>query len=207
MIRRALPIAATGALVATLLAAVAASAATRFYMERMWVMVALNNSPWSVANGVRALDCKGVGSSRRDAAYQQTYTSFRCTIVDNDGSAPRGEALVKPTGPEAVRVVRALSGNPPPDRPIGKLPRGKGRIRSSDVAALLKQSGWAKSHDYLSAVCYGVGPFDAKKGLNIAGAYFGAFVCRTTVGGGAPSNVLLVATSGRRSVRVARTLV
>jgi hypothetical protein len=200
-------VALAGALVATALGAVPASGAKQFYMARMWVLVALNNSAWSVGNGVRALDCVGVGTPRRDAAYQQTYTSFRCTIVDDAGSAPRGEALVKPTGPEAVRVVRAISGDPPPDRPIGRIPPGKGRIRSSDVAALLKQSTWAKSHDYTRAVCYGVGRFDAKKGINIAGAYFGAFVCHTTAGGDAPSNVLLVATSGRNAVRVARTLV
>jgi hypothetical protein len=206
VIRRALPTAVAGALLAVLLAAVPASAAT-FYMQRNFVLVALNNSAWSVANGVRAPDCTGVGPSRRDAAFQKTYASYRCTVINTDGSAPRGEILVSPTGPEAVRVVRTVSGDSPPDRPIANIPRGKGRIRSSDVAALLKKSAWARTHAYLSAVCYGVGPFDAQTGIDIAGAYFGAFVCRTTVGGGARSNVLLVATSGRRSVRVARTLV
>lgn len=181
--------------------------AKRFHMQTGFVLVALNNSPWSVGNGVRALECTGIGKPRRDAAFQSTWSSFRCTVVDAAGSAARGVALVKPVGPEAVSVVRAISGNPPPDWPLGKIPKGKGRTRSSDVAARLTKSDWAKTHDYLGAVCYGVGPFDAQVGIDTAGAYFGAFVCRITVGGGGPSNVLLVETSGKRSVRVTRTLV
>jgi hypothetical protein len=38
--------------------------------------------------------------------------------------------------------------------------------------------------------------------LNIAGAYFSAFVCRTR----SPSQVVLVATAGKRGVRVVRKL-
>jgi hypothetical protein len=202
--RLALSALALAVLAATLVAAAPASAAKRFYIERGFVMVALNNSAWSLGNGVRASDCTGTGPARRDAAYQSTYASFQCTVVDDTGGA-RGVALVEPIGPEAVRVARAISGDPPPDRPIGAIPRGSRRIRSSEVAALLQRSTWAKSHPYAYAVCYGVGPFDAVKGINVAGAYFSAFVCKTNAPAGTPA-VVLVATSGKKAVRVVREL-
>jgi hypothetical protein len=63
----------------------------------------------------------------------------------------------------------------------------------------------AKTHPCAYAVCYGVGPFDAIKGLTNAGAYFSAFVCKTTAPVGT-SAVVLVATAGKQAVRIVREL-
>jgi hypothetical protein len=193
------------ALVATMLAAAPATAGARFYVEQLFVAVDLNTSPWAVGNDVLALDCKGLGRSRRDGALQRTYASFRCAVIQNSDGRDRGAVLVVPTGPESVRVARALSGDPPPDRPIGPVPHGAARIRSADVPPLLQRSRWARGHRFVAARCYGVGPFVEAVGIGTAGAYFGAFVCKTTVPG-ERGEVVLVATTGTRSVRVARKL-
>ncbi|HST41490.1 MAG TPA: hypothetical protein VLK58_18375 [Conexibacter sp.] len=74
--------------------AASAAEAKRFQMQTGFVLVALNNSPWAVGNGVRAPECRGIGKPRRDAAFQSTWSSFRCTVVDAAGGAARGVALV-----------------------------------------------------------------------------------------------------------------
>jgi hypothetical protein len=158
-----------------LLASTASAAPARsFWVSELFAGTWLNESPWALSNEVQALNCEGIGKAKPDAAYQNTYSSFRCEVHANSDNATLGEVLVAPAGPEFMRAVRSLSGNPPLYRPIGPIPNGKAQLRSADVPALLDRSRWAKHHEFASARCFGVGPFSEIKGLNVAGFYFTA---------------------------------
>jgi hypothetical protein len=190
-----------------LLACTAAAAPARgFWVEAPFAGIWLSESPWALSNHVDALNCEGIGKAKRDAAYQNTYTSFRCEVHAEEDGASVGEVLVKPAGPEFMRVARWLSGGPLPEPNIGPIPKGRGPLRSSDVPPLLESSRWAKNHEFAAARCFGIGPFEETKGVNVAGFYFTAFVCRTTVVEG-EDHVLLVTSTGGRAVRVVRVLV
>jgi hypothetical protein len=197
----------TAVLLGLVLVACAASGAQArsFSVSELFAGTWLNETPWALSNEVDVLNCRGIGKPKRDAAYQKTYSSFRCEVHADADNATLGEVLVAPAGPEDMRVVRPLSGSPPPYSPIGPVPKGKAPLRSADVPLLLERSGWAKHHEFAAARCFGVGPFSAVKGVNVAGFYFTAFVCRTTVVEG-EDQVLLVTSSGRKAVRVARVL-
>lgn len=184
-----------------------AASARTFWVEELFAGAWLNESPWALSNQVQAIDCRGVGKARRDAAYQDTYTSFRCDVRADSDNTRLGEVLVVPAGPEFLRVVRPLSGNPPPYKPIGPIPRGSGpTMRSSDVPPLLDRTRWARRDRYDAARCFGIGRFAEVKGIGSAGFYFTAFVCRTAKYGG-QAHVLLVTSARGQAVRVVRVLV
>jgi hypothetical protein len=189
-----------------LLACTAAAAPARgFWVEEPFAGIWLSESPWALSNHVDALNCEGIGKPERDAAYQSTYTSFRCEVRAEEDGAMVGEVLVKPAGPEFMRVARWLSGTPLPEPKIGPITNGRGPLRSSDVPPLVESSRWGKDNEFAAARCFGIGPFKETKGVNVAGFYFTAFVCRTTVVEG-EDHVLLVTSTGGSAVRVVRVL-
>jgi hypothetical protein len=177
-----------------------AQAATKHYISRGLADTSLNVSPWAKVNAVEA-SCVGTGPSRRDVIKRKLYASFRCTVKAADGGAPRGNVMVRTTGPESVRVASIEGDGLSPDPGLGKLPTGTPRLRSIDLTTLVPKSAWAKGKQLFGVLCFGVGRYRESESATL----FSTFVCKVRVLSEEPSILLVQATSAR-AVRVVRTL-
>lgn len=161
----------------------------------------LTYSAWGRQNGVTGAQCTGQGRAGK-TFLGATHALFRCDVFVN--GVQGGTVVAKVLGPESLRVVSVASGKLAPDRGIGAVPKGAPTLQNFDALTALQTGAWGKAHRIGRALCYGVGPYRSTSVTSTA--FFFAFSCATFDRRDARGPQLLVVATGKRSVRVVRTL-
>jgi len=162
----------------------------------------LTYSAWGRQNAVSGAQCTGLGAGRKGKGLLgMTHMSFRCQV--QVGGAPAGVVVAKVTGPESLRVVSVASGKLKGDRGIAAAPKGTPVLAAFEAVIALQDGSWGKTHKISRALCYGVGPY---RDRGVASPLFFAFSCATFDGREARAAQVLVTATGKKAVRVVRTL-
>ncbi len=160
----------------------------------------LTYSVWGRQNHVSGAQCTGLGRGRK-GFEGMTHASFRCHV--QVGGAPAGVVVAKVIGPESLRVVSVAGGKLMGDRGIGPVPKGTPALAAFEAVIALQNGSWGKTHRISRALCYGVGPY---RDRGVASPLFFSFSCATFDQREARAAQVLVTATGKKAVRVVRTL-